>query len=327
MGLQIEAGIDHRAQGLRILFAGKTHQVYRGFQSAIVESLQQAPVADARAVLITRFNVEVAVAMAGGDRYIGHSNLGAIVAVQYAKFAAFLVVDAEIDRNAGFTRPHHGGWLISVTDKIPAGTGFVIHQGSIKLSGLLNSKDSIVNDPVDRLRRRMSAWHGRVTGSWILWHRSRHERTDRHPRAKGRFIRRHRCVSTMSTDDLVKIVDKLEQAGGEIVTLAGRVLDVSGNPIPGARIEIWQCDVNGRYLHRADQGAIARDAGFQGFGHDISGADGSYAFRTIKPVPYAGRTPHIHVKVLVDGRERLTTQFYLRIIPLMRATGCIGACP
>jgi len=112
-------------------------------------------------------------------------------------------------------------------------------------------------------------------------------------------------------NDLVLIAGKVRQAGGEIVRFAGRVLDSAGNPIAGARVEIWQCDVSGRYLHRADQGGAARDAGFQGFGHYITGGDGEYSFRTIKPVPYAGRTPHIHVKVLVDNRERLTTQFYL----------------
>jgi len=112
-------------------------------------------------------------------------------------------------------------------------------------------------------------------------------------------------------NDLVKIEGEVEQAGGEVVTLAGRVLDSAGNPISGARVEIWQCDVNGRYLHRGDSGWSSRDRAFQGFGHDLSAADGSYSFRTIKPVPYAGRTPHIHVKVLLDNRERLTTQFYL----------------
>jgi protocatechuate 3,4-dioxygenase beta subunit len=112
-------------------------------------------------------------------------------------------------------------------------------------------------------------------------------------------------------NDLVKISERVERAGGEIVRLDGRVLDAAGNPIAGARVEIWQCDVNGRYLHHGDRGGAARDAGFQGYGHDLSTADGSYAFRTIKPVPYGGRTPHIHVKVLVDGREQLTTQFYL----------------
>lgn len=112
-------------------------------------------------------------------------------------------------------------------------------------------------------------------------------------------------------NDLVKVAGRVEQAGGEIVRLAGRVLDTAGNPIARARVEIWQCDINGRYLHRGDRGGTARDASFQGYGHDLTGADGDYAFRTIKPVPYAGRAPHIHVKVLIDNRERLTTQFYL----------------
>jgi protocatechuate 3,4-dioxygenase beta subunit len=111
-------------------------------------------------------------------------------------------------------------------------------------------------------------------------------------------------------DDLVKIDGRVERAGGEIVRLRGRVLDRQGSPVAGARVEIWQCDVNGRYLHRRDRGG-ERDPAFQGFGAHLTGADGVYRFRTIKPVPYTGRTPHIHVKVRVDGRERLTTQFYL----------------
>lgn len=112
-------------------------------------------------------------------------------------------------------------------------------------------------------------------------------------------------------NDLVKIAGEVEQAGGEVVILSGRVLDNTGNPIIGARVEIWQCDVKGRYLHRGDAGWNSRDRAFQGFGHDLSRVDGSYSFRTIKPVPYAGRTPHIHVKVLVENHQRLTTQFYL----------------
>ena len=112
-------------------------------------------------------------------------------------------------------------------------------------------------------------------------------------------------------NDLVRIAERVERAGGEVMTLEGRVLNTDGRPIEGARVEIWQCDVNGRYLHSGDRGGRPRDAGFQGFGHDISGAQGEYRFRTIKPVPYPGRTPHIHVKLLIDGRSRLTTQFYL----------------
>jgi protocatechuate 3,4-dioxygenase beta subunit len=112
-------------------------------------------------------------------------------------------------------------------------------------------------------------------------------------------------------NDLVRITGEVERAGGEVVRLGGRVLDSNGNPISSARIEIWQCDAGGRYLHRGDRGSRPRDRAFQGFGHDLTGADGIYTFRTIKPVVYPGRTPHIHVKVLLGNRERLTTQFYL----------------
>ncbi len=112
-------------------------------------------------------------------------------------------------------------------------------------------------------------------------------------------------------NDLVRIDGQVQQAGGEIVRLGGRVLDRSGKPVAGARVEIWQCDVKGRYLHRRDFGWSSRDKGFQGFGQSLTDAGGNYAFRTIKPVPYSGRTPHIHVKVFVAGRDVLTTQFYL----------------
>lgn len=112
-------------------------------------------------------------------------------------------------------------------------------------------------------------------------------------------------------NDLVKIAGKVVQAGGEIVTLRGRVLDGAGQPLVGVRVEIWQCDANGRYLHSGDRQSVAYDQGFQGFGHDVTDAEGRYRFRTIKPVSYPGRTPHIHVKVLNGEREVLTTQFYL----------------
>lgn len=111
-------------------------------------------------------------------------------------------------------------------------------------------------------------------------------------------------------NDLVKIDGAVKEAGGEVIVLKGRILGGGGKPLDGARIEIWQCDANGRYLHDLDRGGPARDAGFQGFGHVVTGADGAYAFRTIKPVPYPGRAPHIHVKVIHGGRE-LTTQFYI----------------
>jgi len=110
--------------------------------------------------------------------------------------------------------------------------------------------------------------------------------------------------------DLVLIEGAVRKAGGDILYLTGRVLDASAHPIAGARVEIWQCGANGVYLHPKDRRRALRDQGFQGFGHSMTDTGGRFAFRTIVPVPYPGRTPHIHVKVLSGGRHLLTTQLY-----------------
>lgn len=111
--------------------------------------------------------------------------------------------------------------------------------------------------------------------------------------------------------DLVNVAGQVEEAGGEILLLHGKLLSRQGTPLAGLRIEIWQCDVNGKYRHPLDRRKVPMDSGFQGFGHDITDRDGSYSFRTIKPAKYPGRTPHIHVKVKDGYRELLTTQFYI----------------
>ena len=111
-------------------------------------------------------------------------------------------------------------------------------------------------------------------------------------------------------NDLVRIEDAVREAGGDILHLDGRVLDPAARPLAGVRIEIWQCDANGVYLHPRSRGGEIRDAAFQGFGHATSDAAGAFSFRTIVPVPYPGRTPHIHLKALMDGSEVLTTQLY-----------------
>ena len=98
-------------------------------------------------------------------------------------------------------------------------------------------------------------------------------------------------------------------AHGQPAWVAGVVTDLEGKPVSGAQVEIWQCDHAGHYHHPGD-GSRA-DADFQGFGRVTVGADGRYRFRTIRPVPYTGRTPHIHVKVKLDRRELLTTQLYV----------------
>jgi len=123
-----------------------------------------------------------------------------------------------------------------------------------------------------------------------------------------------------SDNDLVQVSGRAERAAGTILHLAGRVLDRDGRPVPGARIEIWQCDAFGVYHHPRDPRGPA-DPNFQGFGATTATADGSYRFRTIEPVPYPGRTPHIHFTLTGPGFERLTTQMYLAGHPLNERDG------
>ena len=132
------------------------------------------------------------------------------------------------------------------------------------------------------------------------------------PATEGPFYPSPSMRFTDADNDLVKITDgRRERAKGEVVVLRGRVLDRSGKPAVGARVEIWQCDVNGRYRHTRDFSVTRRrDSGFQGFGYVVTGDDGIYAFRTIRPVSYPGRTPHIHVKV-IHRDVSLTTQLYI----------------
>lgn len=99
-------------------------------------------------------------------------------------------------------------------------------------------------------------------------------------------------------------------AKGQAATLEGSVVDTAGRALAGGAVEIWQCDANGHYQHPGDGGRA--DPAFQGFGRATLGADGTYRFRTIKPVLYSGRTPHIHLKVKLGSRELLTTQVYVQ---------------
>jgi protocatechuate 3,4-dioxygenase beta subunit len=131
----------------------------------------------------------------------------------------------------------------------------------------------------------------------------------------------------LDTDnDLIVINDHLTPAIGEVTYLSGRVLDTHGNPIRNATVEIWQVDGKGSYLHtkgaNGDNGG-QRDGNFQGFGRFITGSTGEYVFRTIKPVPYPGRTPHIHFAIKMKGHEKWTTQCYIKGEPRNATDGVL----
>lgn len=117
----------------------------------------------------------------------------------------------------------------------------------------------------------------------------------------------------LDTDnDLIVVNDALKPSIGAVTHLSGRILDAKGEPISNALVEIWQVDHNGVYLHKGSDRHDSRDKNFQGFGRFLTGRSGEYYFRTIKPVAYPGRTPHIHFAVKLKGREKWTTQCYIK---------------
>lgn len=117
----------------------------------------------------------------------------------------------------------------------------------------------------------------------------------------------------LDTDnDLLIVNDTITPAVGDITWLSGRILDSRGEPISNALVEIWQVDNSGAYLHSRTNNKDKRDTNFQGFGRFLTGSTGDYLFRTLKPVPYPGRTPHIHFAVKMKGRDKFTTQCYIK---------------
>ena len=111
--------------------------------------------------------------------------------------------------------------------------------------------------------------------------------------------------------DLTRMAARGAAAQGTPLDLSGRVLTLEGRPLAGARVELWQCDARGRY-HHVDGDPGARDENFQGYGVATTDDQGRYAFRTIRPVPYGGRPPHLHFKLAHARAQPLTTQIYPR---------------
>ncbi len=121
-------------------------------------------------------------------------------------------------------------------------------------------------------------------------------------------------------DDLTLIRGKVGKAQGQVIHLTGRVLNLKGQPLSGARVEIWQANTFGRYNHPGDANPAPLDPNFEGYGVTNTDADGWYRFKTIKPAPYPAATgwtrpPHIHFQVTANA-HRLVTQMYFPGEPL-----------
>jgi catechol 1,2-dioxygenase len=112
---------------------------------------------------------------------------------------------------------------------------------------------------------------------------------------------------------------------GESCLFEGRVIDLQGNPIAGARVDVWSDNADGFY--DVQQPGIQPQHNNRGV--FITGADGRYSFVGIKPVSYPipddgpvgqmlghlGRHPfrpaHMHYLVTADGFEKLVTHTFV----------------
>ncbi len=123
--------------------------------------------------------------------------------------------------------------------------------------------------------------------------------------------------------DLTRLPGRSARAEGQVIEVTGRVLDIQGRPVARAKLDLWQANSRGRYMHPGDGGNSAPlDPNFQGSAVILADAQGRYRFRTIKPAPYSGRTSHIHF--MISGRGRpLTTQMYFPGEPLNARDGIL----
>lgn len=113
--------------------------------------------------------------------------------------------------------------------------------------------------------------------------------------------------------DLTWLKGHSTRALGDIVEVTGRVLDRRGNPVSGARLELWQANAAGRYAHANDISKMPLDPNFQGFASLKTGSSGEWRATTVKPAgydsPIGKRPPHIHFDVQ-GGKQRLLAQMY-----------------
>lgn len=108
-------------------------------------------------------------------------------------------------------------------------------------------------------------------------------------------------VPSDSDADLTMVKGHSKRASGQVIEITGRVLDQKGNPISGARLDLWQANAKGRYAHPADPAVMPLDPDFQGFASIVSDATGEWRIVTIKPgsynSPIGNRPPHIHFDI------------------------------
>jgi len=142
----------------------------------------------------------------------------------------------------------------------------------------------------------------------------------------------HAMLGELDNDLIHNFAKAGESAIGERIIVHGRVLDERGKGVPGVLLEFWQANAGGRYRHKKDGYLAPLDPNFGGCGRTITGEDGSYVFRTVRPGPYPWpngpndwRPAHIHFSVFGHGfAQRLITQMYFEGDPLIWRCPIVG---
>lgn len=158
---------------------------------------------------------------------------------------------------------------------------------------------------------------GSVAGSMVpAW------AVEKTPRmAEGPFYPQAVDMPLDDDNDLTRIKGKEGVARGILLDLTGRLIDINGKAIGSATVEIWQCNSHGRYHDSRDSSSSPLDPHFQGFGKTLTDNEGRFRFRTIRPVAYPGRAPHIHFKVKAKSFKELTSQMFVAGDPGLERDG------
>jgi hydroxyquinol 1,2-dioxygenase len=130
--------------------------------------------------------------------------------------------------------------------------------------------------------------------------------------------------------------DMADGVPGEPCWVEGRVTDMDGNPVPGARLEVWEADEDGMYDVQYDHGQLA------GRAHLFTDGQGRYTFWGLTPTPYpipqdgpvgrllehTTRSPmrasHLHFKATAPGLRTLITHIFVEGDDLLDSDSVFG---
>lgn len=142
----------------------------------------------------------------------------------------------------------------------------------------------------------------------------------------------HSRLNPLDNDLIRNYSQDGSDAIGQRLIVYGQVLDENARAVPNTLVEFWQANAGGRYRHKKDGYLAPLDPNFGGCGRTITGEDGGYAFRTVRPGPYPWpngpndwRPAHIHFSVFGHGfAQRLITQMYFEGDPLIWRCPIVG---